>query len=49
MPLHITSIKEKLHVLNTCLQINRGLMDPDAFAELDKAMDDILKELNNEQ
>ena len=47
MPLHITSIKEKLHVLNTCLQINRGLMDPDAFAELDKAMDDILKELDN--
>lgn len=47
MSLHITSIKEKLQDLNTCLQINRGLMCPDAFAELDKAINDILKELDN--
>lgn len=49
MPLHITSIKEKLQDLNTCLQINRGLMDPGAFAELDKTMSVLLKELDNEQ
>lgn len=48
-PYIAASIKGKLQVLNTCLQINRGLMDPDAFTELDKAMDDILKELHNER
>ena len=45
----LTSIKEKLQVLNTCLQNNWGRMNPDAFSELVNAMDDILKELDNEQ
>lgn len=41
----LTSIKEKLQVLNTCLQDNSGSMSPDAFSELDSIMSSLLAEL----
>lgn len=43
----LTSIKEKVQELNTCLQDNSGLISPDAFGELDNIMGDLLTQLDD--